>query len=168
MPIEYTKEQAAILTERMSFLKNMRICIVVAAMVFFSLLIAGCALIYNSLAFWGVILILIVALPCFLSGKFISYANTMISCLKKHNYATFKVYVKTSNKLDGNGMWHEVVTEEDLKMYYYCETPHKDVVPGTMLHAVVCKSKKGLMFLVDPIDQPKVEIDSEEKIDKEA
>ena len=166
MPIEYTNEQANILRERMSFLKNMRACIVVAAIFFFALLITGCMLIYNSLAFWGVILIIIVALPCFLSSKFISYANILISSLKKHNYATFKVYVKTSNKLDGNGMWHEVVTEDDMKMYYYCETPNKDVMPGTMLHAVVCKSKKSLMFLVDPIEQPKIANTSGEVVEE--
>ena len=57
MPIEYSQEQINILRERMSFLKNMKTFIFIAALFFYAIFAAGIALIYFHLAFLGVVVI---------------------------------------------------------------------------------------------------------------
>jgi hypothetical protein len=48
-------------------------------------------------------------------------------------------------------MWYQIVTDDDLAIYYYSEITDKEVKPGTQLDAIVCNSKKCIIFAVDPI-----------------
>ena len=151
MQFEYTDEQAKILIDRMSFIKGLRNGILIAALLFSAIFAGGIVLIYFSLTFLGVIVSLLALLPCIIAFKFFSLANIMLKCIKKKDYGSFKVKCKEAKAIEGNGLWHEVTTDEDLKMYYYSETPHNKPNPGTELEAIVLKNKKGIMFLIDPI-----------------
>jgi hypothetical protein len=66
----------------------------------------------------------------------------------------FEVECKDATPVEGNGLWKEItVGEKNMKVYYYSDTPHKELPAGTIVHTIVCKSKKRIMFAIEPIEE---------------
>ena len=169
MRIEYNEYQATELKNRMSFLKSMRTCMLIITGLFFGLIVAGAALIYYNLAFLGIVLIIVGIIPLLMSFSVLKYAITLISSINKRKYSCYEVECKTSQQIEGNGMWQEItVGDKNNKIHHFSETPHQCIEPGTIVHVIVCHNKTGLMFSVNPIDsQPEATESNENTDDKE-
>lgn len=167
MRIEYNDYQSEELIKRMSFLKSMRTCMWIVTGILWAVFGLGIALIYYHLAFLGVVIMVINLLPLIIACGVLSYSITLISSLNKKKYMCFEVECKQSTPVEGNGLWKEItVGENNMKVYYYSDTPHKELPAGTIVHTIVCKSKKRIMFAIEPIEETPVNATEATVIDK--
>lgn len=154
MRIEYNDYQSEELIKRMSFLKSMRTCMWVVTAILLAVFGIGIALIYYHLAFLGVVIIFVDILPLIIAIGVLSYSITLVSSVNKKKYMCFEVECKDATPVEGNGLWKEItVGEKNMKVYYYSDTPHKELPAGTIVHTIVCKSKKRIMFAIEPIEE---------------
>lgn len=151
MEVIYTDEQKATLAKRMSIISTLKTSMIIAVIFFLLILAGGGALIYFNFTFIGVVVCVLGILPFIMSILFTTYTYSMTKCIKKGNYSVIKIKVNESKPIQGTPYWHTVTPEDGGVVYYYTETPLKELKPGDELDSIVCHSKHLIIFAVDPV-----------------
>jgi hypothetical protein len=151
MEILYNDEQKATLAKRMSIISTLKTSMIIAVIFFLLILTGGGTLIYFNYTFLGIVVCLFGILPFIVSILFCTYTFSITKCIKKGNYSVVKVKVAESKAVQGTPYWHTVTPEDGGVVYYYTETPLKEVKAGDELDSIICHSKHLIIFAVDPI-----------------
>ena len=115
----YNNHEKDVLLQKLSFLKDAKISMIVAVSILWLAFIGGIAMIYFSMTFWGVLVCLLMLLPCIAGTIFTRISCVINSMITKHNYSVNKTQIRKTSRMSGEATkgssWYEVVTIDGVK-----------------------------------------------------